>query len=272
MSAGPGEPEGAQLRALWLAEGGEFVPPGAGDFNLPPIFWGITKPMVLAVLSVVIIIVFFLMAARRLSIVPTRFTFIAESVYDFGRNNIARNLIGSKDFMPFVPLIVSLFTFVLVNNIFGIIPIIQFPTLAHIGFPLALSLLIVYPLWNYVGIRRHGLIGHFKNQLVPSGIPTPILFLYVPIEIFVKFFMNPITHAIRVFAAMFAGHLILLVFTLAGEYLLLEAGGALKPVSVVSWAFAIAMTFLEALIQVLQAYIFALLAANYIGGALAADH
>jgi F-type H+-transporting ATPase subunit a len=174
--------------------------------------------------------------------------------------------------MPFVPLIVSLFTFVLVNNIFGIIPIIQFPTMAHIGFPMALSVLIIYPLWNYVGIRKHGFFGHFKHQLVPPGVPKPILFLLVPVEFFVKFFMNPITHGIRVFAAMFAGHLILLVFTLAGEYLLLEAGGALKPVSVVSWAFAIAMTFLEALIQVLQAYIFALLAANYIGAALAEDH
>lgn len=260
------------MRALWLAEGGEFVPPGAGDFNLPPIFLGITKPMVLAVLSIVIIIVFFLMAARRLSVVPSRFTFIAESVYDFGRNNIAREIIGSKDFLPFVPLIVSMFTFVLVNNIFGIVPILQFPTLAHIGFPMALSVLIVYPLWNYLGIRRHGFVGHFKHQLVPPGVPKPVLFLLVPVEFFVKFFMNPITHGIRVFAAMFAGHLILLVFTLAGQYLLLEAGGALKPVSLISWAFAIAMTFLEALIQVLQAYIFALLAANYIGSALSTEH
>jgi F-type H+-transporting ATPase subunit a len=272
MSAGPGEPEGAQLRALWLAQGGEFVPPGAGDFNLPPIFAGITKPMVLAVLSIIIVMVFFMMASRRLKIVPTRFTFIAESVYNFGRNNLARELIGSKEFMPYVPLIVTLFSFVLVNNIFGIIPIIQFPTMSHIGFPIALSALIIYPLWNYVGIRKHGLLGHFKHQLVPAGVPKPILLLYVPIEIFVKFFMNPITHAIRVFAAMFAGHLILLVFTLAGEYLLLEASGVIKPVSLVSWAFAILMTFLEALIMVLQAYIFALLAANYIGGALAEDH
>ncbi len=260
------------MRALWLAEGGEFVPPGAGDFDLPPIFLGITKPMVLAVLSIVIIIVFFLMASRRLSIVPSRFTFIAESVYDFGRNNIAREIIGSKDFLPFVPLIVSMFTFVLVNNIFGIVPLLQFPTLAHIGFPMALSVLIVYPLWNYLGIRRHGFVGHFKHQLVPPGVPKPVLFLLVPVEFFVKFFMNPITHGIRVFAAMFAGHLILLVFTLAGQYLLLEAGGALKPVSLISWAFAIAMTFLEALIQVLQAYIFALLAANYIGSALSTEH
>jgi F-type H+-transporting ATPase subunit a len=260
------------LRALWLAQGGEFVPPGAGDFNLPPIFLGITKPMLLAVLSVVIVMVFFLMAARRLKVVPSKFTFVAESVYDFGRNNIARELIGSKDFRPYVPLIVTMFTFILVNNIFGIIPIVQFPTFAHIGFPIALSLFIVYPLWNYVGIRRHGFFGHFKHQLVPPGVPKPVLVLLIPVEFFVKFFMNPLTHAIRVFAAMFAGHLILLVFTLAGEYLLLEASGILKPVSVVSWAFAIAMTFVEALIQVLQAYIFALLAANYIGAALAEEH
>jgi F-type H+-transporting ATPase subunit a len=260
------------LRALWLAQGGEFVPPGANDFNLPPIFWGITKPMLLVVLSVAIIMVFFLMASRRLKIVPTKFTFAAESVYDFGRNNIAREQIGSKEFLPYVPLIVAMFTFVLVNNIFGIIPIIQFPTMAHIGFPAAITVLIVYPLWHYVGIRKHGFAGHIKHQLVPPGVPKPVLLLLVPVEAFVKFFMNPITHAVRVFAAMFAGHLILMVFTLAGEYLLLEAGGALKAVSVVSWAFAIAMTFVEALIQVLQAYIFALLAANYIGLALAEDH
>jgi F-type H+-transporting ATPase subunit a len=84
--------------------------------------------------------------------------------------------------------------------------------------------------------------------------------------------MDPLALAIRVFAAMFAGHLILLVFTLGGEFLLLEASAWLKPVSLVAFAFAIAMTFLEALVQVLQAYIFALLTANYIGRALAADH
>jgi F-type H+-transporting ATPase subunit a len=260
------------LRALWLAEGGEFVPPGAGDFDLPPIFLGITKPMLLAVLSVIIVAAFFLMASRRLRIVPSKFTFVAESVYDFGRNNIAREMIGSKDFAPYVPLIVTMFSFILVNNIFGIIPLIQFPTMAHIGFPLALSLFLVYPLWHFIGIRKHGFVGHLKHQLVPPGVPKPVLILLVPVEAFVKFFMNPLTHAIRVFAAMFAGHLILIVFTLAGEYLLLEAGGAFKPVSVISWAFAIAMTFVEALIQVLQAFIFALLAANYIGMALAEDH
>ncbi|WNV82654.1 F0F1 ATP synthase subunit A [Umezawaea sp. Da 62-37] len=250
---------------------GTFVPPSTEDFFPPPIVGDITKPMVLLVLSVVLIAAFFLIAMRRPEIVPGRLQFAAESVYDFGRNTIAREQIGGKDFRPYVPLIVTLFTFVLVNNIFGIIPLIQFPTMAHAGFPLAL-LVVLYPLFHVVGIRRHGLGRYLKNQLFPPGVPKPVYLMLTPIELFLRFFMDPLSLAIRVFAAMFAGHLILLVFTLGGEFLLLEASAALKPVSLLAFAFAIAMTFLEALVQVLQAYIFALLTANYIGRALAAEH
>ncbi|SER39391.1 F0F1 ATP synthase subunit A [Actinokineospora terrae] len=257
---------------LVLAEEGTFIPPGAKDFDLPAIFGGVTKPMVLIVLSIIIILAFFLLATRKLSVVPSKFQFAAESVYDFGRNNIARDQIGSKEFKPFVPLILALFTFTLVNNIFGIIPIIQFPTFSHIGFPLALAVLVIFPVYHIAGIRKFGLGRYLKKSVIPPGIPKPVYLLLTPIEIFLKFFMDPITLAIRVFAAMFAGHLILLVFTLGGEYLLLEAGPALKPVSIISFAMAIAMTFLEALIQVLQAYIFALLSAGYIGMSLAEDH
>jgi F-type H+-transporting ATPase subunit a len=268
----PGEPEGAHLGALVLAEGGAFVPPGPGDFDLPPIFGGVTKPIVLVVLSVIIIAAFFLIASSRLKLVPSRFQFAMESVYDFGRNNIAREQIGSKEFRPFVPLILSLFTFVLVNNIFGIIPFFQFPTFSHIGFPLALSVLVVYPVYHYVGFKRHGFAGYLKHQLVPPGAPKAVYLLLTPIEFFQKFIMNPITLAIRVFSAMFAGHLILMVFTVAGEYLLIDGSGLLKPISAVSFAFAIVMTFIEALIQVVQAYVFAVLSASYIGMALAEDH
>ncbi|QFU86491.1 F0F1 ATP synthase subunit A [Amycolatopsis sp. YIM 10] len=264
------------MGALVLAEGGEFVAPGAKDFDLGPIFGEgtfLTKPMLLVILSVIIIAAFFMISSRKLKIVPGKAQFIAESVYDFGRNNIAREQIGSKDFRPFVPLILSIFTFILVNNIFGIIPVVQFPTMAHFGFPLAISVLIVYPIYNYVGIKRHGFSGYMKNQLIPPGAPGFVLPLLIPIEFFSKFILQPATLALRVFAAMFSGHLLLLVFTLGGEYLLLEAGGGIFPVfSVFGFGMAIAMTFLEALIQVLQAYIFALLSANYIGAALSADH
>ena len=241
------------------------------DFFPPAIVAGITKPMVLMVLSVVVIAAFFLIATSNLAIVPGKLQFAAESVYDFGRDTIAREQIGGKDFKPYVPLIVSLFTFVLVNNVFGIIPLIQFPTLAHSGFPLAL-LIILYPTFHIVGIRRHGLGRYLKNQLFPPDVPKLVYLMLTPIELFLRFFMDPLALAIRVFAAMFAGHLILLVFTLGGEFLLLEAGAWLKPVSLLAFAFAVAMTFLEALVQVLQAYIFALLTANYIGRALATDH
>lgn len=260
------------MGALVLTQGGEFVPPGVESIFPPAIVWGITKPMVLLVLSVAIVAAFFLITTRKLSIVPSKMQFAMESVYDFGRNNIARDQIGAKDFQRFVPLILALFTFVLVNNIYGIIPVVQFPTFSHIGFPLALSLLVVYPVYHYVGVRRHGFGGYLKHQLVPGGAPGFILPLLVPIEFFQKFVMNPLTLAIRVFAAMFAGHLILAVFSVAGEYLLTEASVALKPVSLVSFAFAIVLTFVEALIQVVQAYVFAVLSASYIGMALAEDH
>ncbi|SDC50888.1 F0F1 ATP synthase subunit A [Actinokineospora iranica] len=257
---------------LVLAEGETFSPPGVKDFILPPIFGDVTKPMVLVVLSVVIVSAFFLITSRNLKVIPSKWQFAAESVYDFGRNSIAREQIGSKDFKPFVPLILTLFTFVLVNNLFGIIPVLQFPTMSRIGFPLALAVLVVYPVYHYVGFKRHGFVGYLKHATMPPGAPGPIYLLVAPIEFLQKFILNPVTLAIRVFAAMFAGHLILLVFTLGGEYLLLHAPVALKPVSLVAWAFAIAMTFLEAFIQILQAYIFALLSANFIGMALAEEH
>ena len=260
------------MGALVRAAGGEFVAPGPQDFILPPIFGSVTKPMVLVVLSVVIVAGFFLLSTRKMKVVPGKGQFLAESVYDFGRNNIAREQIGSKDFKPFIPLILSLFTFILVNNIFGIIPFIQYPTMARIGFPLALSVFVVYPVYHYVGIRRHGLRGYLKNQLFPPNVPKFVYVLLTPIEIFQKFFMNPLTLAIRVFAAMFAGHLIIGVFTLGGAFLLEQSSFALKGVSVVAFLFGIAMTLLEAFIQVLQAYIFAILAASFIGAALASDH
>ncbi|KHF45906.1 F0F1 ATP synthase subunit A [Saccharomonospora viridis] len=260
------------MGALVLAAGDEFVPPTAEAFNLPPIFGWVTKPMLLAVLSVIIIVAFFLLTTRKMSIVPGKAQFLAESLYNFGRNNIAREQIGTADFLRFVPLILSLFTFILVNNLFGLVPFLQFPTMSHIGFPLALSVLVVYPVYHYAGFRKHGFAGYLRNQLVPPGAPKFVYILLTPIEFFTKFVMNPITLAIRVFAAMFAGHLLIMLFGISAEFLLLHGEGLLKAISAFSFAGALAITFIEALIMVIQAFIFALLSANYIGAALAEEH
>jgi F-type H+-transporting ATPase subunit a len=260
------------LGALVLAAGEEFDPPTAESFNLPPIFGEVTKPMLLVVLSVLIIAGFFLITTRKLSVVPGKMQFAVESIYGVGRNNIAREQIGAKEFRPFVPLIFSLFTFILVNNLFGLIPILQFPTMAHIGFPLALSVLVVYPVYHFVGIRKFGLGGYLKNQLFPPGAPKAVYLLLAPIEFVTKFIVNPITLAIRVFAAMFAGHLLIMLFSVAGEHLLLHGEGLLKAISAFSFVGALLVAFIEALIMSIQAFIFALLSASYIGMALSDSH
>ncbi len=169
------------MGALVLAAGDEFTPPTAEAFNLPAIFGWVTKPMLLAVLSVVIIAAFFLLTTRKMSVVPGKGQFLVESLYDFGRNNIAREQIGAADFLRFVPLVLSLFTFILVNNLFGLVPILQFPTMSHIGFPLALSVLVVYPVYHYAGIRKHGLGKYLRLQLAPPGAPKFVYVLLRPL-------------------------------------------------------------------------------------------
>jgi F-type H+-transporting ATPase subunit a len=159
-----------------------------------------------------------------------------------------------------------------VNNIFGIIPFIQFPTFSRLGFPLVLTA-IVYVVYHAVALRRkHGVVGYMKS-LIPPGLPgwlKPILFV---LEFLTYFVIRPLTLALRLMGNMLAGHLMLLVFVLGGEYLLLHGDNLFLQFSgVLSFAFSIAMTFFELLIEFLQAFIFTLLAALYIGDAVSEHH
>lgn len=144
----------------------EFTPPGVGTFIYPPIFGEVTKPIVQAVLAAIIVGVYFTVATRRMSMVPGKGQFIAEYIYGMARNTMARDQIGGKEFKPFIPLILALFSFVLVNNLFGIIPFFQFPTMSRIGFPIALAL-FVYVTYHYAGFRKHGFVGYIKHAALP---------------------------------------------------------------------------------------------------------
>ena len=142
------------------AEGGsEFHAPGPGSFELPPIFGDVTKPMLLVVLSAVLVFGFFYAATRNASLVPGRLQFAGEMVYGFVRNNMARDNIGSEHYMKFVPYLFTLFTFILVNNYYGVIPFIQFPSFSRIGFivPLALTELAALHRRRHLEARRAGL-------------------------------------------------------------------------------------------------------------------
>ena len=262
----------------------EFTPPGPGDFNLPPIgphsefeflgqtmYLGVTKPMIQIVLAAALVFWFLYAASKQRSMVPGKLQYAGEGAYGFVRNSIGRDIIGSHDFMRFVPYLVALFLFILLNNFFGSIPFIQFPTFSRSGMVYGLAALS-WVVYNAVGIKKHGFVGYFKLQSVPAGIKGPMLLLLVPLEFMSNILVRPVTLALRLFANMLAGHLLLILFALGGEYLLLHGATLVKPVGILAWLLFIAISFLELLIQFLQAYVFVLLNAMYISGALADEH
>ena len=254
------------------AEDVGYVPPSAKDFVLPPIFEAIpwfTKPILLAFFSVLIISVFFILASRKAATVPSKLQFAGEGVYGFIRDGLAKDVLGA-DFMRFVPYLFTLFTFVLVNNWFGIVPMLQFPTFSRVGFAYALAI-ITYLVYHFVGVKRQGLGHYLKGIAFMPGVPKPIYVLLTPIEIATFFVVRPFTLGLRLFANMFAGHLLLLVFILGGEHLLQGVIG-LKLVSPFAFTMGILLTFFEFMVQCLQAYIFTLLTALYIAGSLADEH
>jgi F-type H+-transporting ATPase subunit a len=262
---------GQSVRA---AEGGEeFHAPGPADFEFPPLFGDgtfFTKPMLVIVLGSLAVALFFYLASRRARVVPGKLQFAGEAVYGFIRNDIVGDTIG-REGRKFVPFLATLFCFILVLNLSGIVPMLQLPATSKIAIPLALAMMS-WAIFNYVGIKKHGFVGYFKAMMFPPGLPKPIYVLLAPLEFFSTVIIRPITLTLRLQLNMFAGHLVLLLTVLGGEYLLVEKGGALAAVSVIPFAFTFIMTFFEAFVQVLQAYVFVLLSALYIAGALAEEH
>jgi F-type H+-transporting ATPase subunit a len=254
-------------------EGEGYQPPTPSEFYQPLIGqgdWALTRPIVLMAISVVLIAWVLIATTRRAAVVPSRGQWATESLYNFVRNGVARDIIGSHDFMRFVPLLFSLFSLILLNNLFGIIPPIQYPTMSRIGFPIALTL-IVFVIYHAVGIQKNGAWGHIKH-MIPPGLPKPIYVLIIPLELLTYFITRPLTLALRLFGNMFAGHMLLLLFITGGEYMIIHGSFGLKIAGAGSFVMAFVLTIFEALIEFLQAYIFTLLAATYIAGSLADEH
>ena len=259
---------------LLAAEGSEFEAPGPGDFEYPPIFGDgtfFTKPMLIIAVATIAVALLFFLAARRAAAVPGKGQFMGESVYGFVRNGIALDAMG-REGLRFVPYLATLFVFIVTLNISGIIPFVQFPATSRIAIPLFLAV-ISCVIFNTIGIRRQGFVGYFKNMMFPPGIPWPVYFLLAPIELVSTVIIRPLTLMLRLTFNMFAGHLVLLLFILGGEFLLLEKGGLVGiAAGSVSLLGSIVLTFFEGFVQILQAYVFVLLTALYIGGALSEEH
>ena len=212
--------------------------------------------------AVALISLLMLGSGRRL--VPGRIQSVAEIAYEFVANTI-RSTAG-KEGMKFFPLIFSLFMLIAVSNIVGVIPY-NFTIASHIIVTAALAFLVFFTVLIY-GFYKNGL--KFLKLFVPSGIPIFILPLVVFIEIF-SFFLRPISHSVRLFANMLAGHIALAVFA---SFIPLLAGlgivgyfGAILPLGMV-----IALSALELLVAFLQAYVFAILTCIYLNDAIHPGH
>ena len=251
-----------------------FVSPGPNDFDLPPFFDSVgwfTKPVLIVALATLVVFAFYFAASRNPKVVPGKLQFAGESLYGFIRNDVALDAIGHEG-LRFAPYLATLFSFIAVNNIAGIVPILQFPATSHIAFPLVLAV-FSWLIFLYLGIKKAGPVRYFKDMMFPPGIPVPVYFLLAPIEFFSTVIVRPVTLMLRLTFNMFAGHLVLLLFVLGGEYLLKDYGGVVGiAAGSVSIFGSIVLTFFEGFVQLLQAYVFTLLTALYIGGALADEH
>ncbi|SDX65299.1 ATP synthase F0 subcomplex A subunit [Modestobacter sp. DSM 44400] len=248
---------------------GEFYPEVIGSFSVLGVSFEITRITIILWIATLAISALLLAMARNPKIVPGRLQFLGESGYSLVRDGIARDVVGPKG-LPFAPFLVALFFFILANNLMSIIPFAQISPMSKFAFPLLLAM-ICWVIYIVVGIRNQGAGKYFKDILFLPGVPKPMYVLVTPIEILQNFIVRPFTLAVRLFANMFAGHMLLVVFSLGAVYLF-QVGNYSVIFGPVSVLMAIVMTFFELLVIFLQAYVFTVLMGTYLNGSIEAEH
>ncbi len=247
----------------------EFYPPALAEFSIFGIDFTITRITVISWIATAAILAFLVLASRRMTVVPRKAQFLLEGGYSLVRDNIARDVIGPK-YKPFVPFLGALFFFIIANNAMSIVPFFQISPMSKFAYPLVLAIL-VYILYNAVAIKNKGLGATSRRS--PSRRACPVPGLVTPIELLQVFIIRPFTLAVRLFANMFAGHMLLVVFSLGTVYLLGKIGENFSFVfAPFSFLMALFMTFFEVLVIVLQAYVFTVLTATYLNGAVEEGH
>ncbi|MCB9993308.1 MAG: F0F1 ATP synthase subunit A [Hyphomicrobiaceae bacterium] len=206
---------------------------------------------------------FLILSTRGRGLVPGRMQLMAEMVYEFVANMV-RSSAGTEG-MRFFPFVFTLFMFILVANFFGMVPYF-FTVTSHIIVTAALAVLVFLVVVIY-GFMRNG--AKFLKLFVPPGIPWFIIWLVVPIEI-ISFLSRPLSHSLRLWGNMLAGHIVLKVF--GGMVVALLGAGAWGVVAILPFGMAVALTGLEFLVAALQAFVFAVLTCVYLNDAIHPGH
>ena len=249
-----------------------FPAPGLHSFLFAPLVtvggFEFNKVMLLALVTTALVVAFFYAAFGKAKVVPGKLQLIGEAGYDFVRRGIVYETLGKREGEKYVPLMVSLFFFIWIMNVWSVIPLAQFPVASIIAYPAVLAA-VVYVTWVALTFKRHGFVGGWKNLTGFDKSLGAVLPLVVVIEFFSNLLVRPFTHAVRLFANMFAGHLLLVMFTVASWYLL---NSYMIPAAGVSFIMTVVMILFELFVQAIQAYVFVLLACSYVQGALAEHH
>ncbi|HQV57039.1 MAG TPA: F0F1 ATP synthase subunit A [Ilumatobacteraceae bacterium] len=230
------------------------------------------KIALIAVAAALIGILVFLLAVRKdPKVAPKGVRNLAESTVEFIEEGIVMQTMG-KDGLGWTPFLLSLFIFVYLCNLPGIIPILQMPATARMAIPLFLSLL-VWIVYMGVGFKHQG-IKYLTNTIWPPGVPTALKPLVGVIELISNYFVRPFSLTVRLFANMLAGHILLVTFSLLTHSLVTAQTKQfmLKPMAILPMFMLIFLTAFEVLVALLQAYIFTILTAVYIGSSAHPEH
>ena len=231
---------------------------------------GFNKADLTIILAGVIVVAFFVIGGRKKALVPTGVQNVAEMAIEFVEGQIVMQTVGEEG-LRFVPYLTTLFCFILVANLFEIIPLFQFPPMARMAMPLFLAL-VTYVIYNFQGFKHQGL-RYIKNSLTQPGLPKAMIPLVALIEGLQLVIVKPFSLAVRLFANMLAGHLLLVTFALLTDALIFHNTlHFFTPLAVLPLAMDIGITGFEVLVAVLQAFVFTILTAVYIGQAMHPEH
>ncbi len=255
-----------------------FEPPTTKDFVFDCYFGGklfgvdmcFNFITALVVASMLIFILLFYFAFRKAKVVPGKLQSLMEMGLDFVREQIAIPMLG-HDADRFLALLATLFFFILIGNLFEVAPWVNFSANSRVAFPLVMAM-IAWLTYNVVGIRKHGFFGYLKFSCIIPSAPAPLRYtLLMVIEFVSNIIIRPITLTVRLAANFVAGHFLLAIFFL-GNVFFLQNGPKTWALLGVSAPLALILVAFEVFVSLLQAFIFSMLTASYIGGVLAEEH
>jgi F-type H+-transporting ATPase subunit a len=227
------------------------------------------------ILVLVVLLVFLLVGTRRLKLVPGRRQVVTEFILGFPRNSIIIDTLGEKDGRRFMPILMTVFFVTVGMNLTGIIPGLQIAGTSIIGIPL-IEAVILYVVFIYAGVKKHGGASFLKASLFPPGVPWFLYILLTPVEFVSTFIVRPISLTLRLLMNLVAGHMLLALCWAATQFflvtLLFTQGNGLGLLGLGTFAFGVVFFGLELFVALLQAYVITILGAIYIQLSLADEH